>query len=153
MHFTDDTPPLEVLENNYNWKHKRGSEGRSGCDETTISVQRRDDFVYEDTDYSVGDIWLPNEDTFLALMGVSGQQCTLLDIYFDDGVVRVQPIKGLWTPSEYMNPLKLELGDAVFFPMRYCSRLDHFRTKECIKGEIGLDGTHGEWVVENLWPE
>jgi len=160
VRYTDSLPPQDTIEARPNWVHAYGEEGRPGQDETTIRPQGREDVITADTDYTVGDVWLDDDSSLVALMRVSGSRIKQLDIYDGDRIWTVeftiskaekQRLESLAFKERIKAPATewewscAEENDVSRLPIRYCTRLDHHSTGVPIKGKIHPDGTGTDW--------
>ena len=142
--FTDQWPPVELLENHNNWAFAY-SEGRSGEDETTIKPHRQQSCIDEEVVYTAADVWFPEDDSCLALLEVRSEMPVGLFVF--EGAVPWSIVfdrnDGTWAVSDQGCSITMRDGDR--FPIRVMTRLPLGYRGDPIRFQVSQAGFATDW--------
>lgn len=157
VRITGDNPSPSLLEQYPNWENAFDEEDVEGQDETTLRPSEDQSVIGEFVSFTAATVWLN-----------SGQQCPAIIELADhvDGVQfylegkwyrivrwvartgdfdRWEPYVEHWLPEEERDSPRFFLADTRFFPLRFESRLPHYRTSAHIRTTILSSGGEETW--------
>jgi hypothetical protein len=148
LRVTGDWPPRAYWERYPNWENAYDEEGEEGQDETTLRPSPVQDYIHEDTTFTVGQVKSADGQTLEALLTVPSGELEEANAFADDhGVWTIfySSVKRKWLVCDYKQmPKIVELDEPRIFPLTIKSRLPRQRRGKPFHVVINADGSSAE---------
>jgi hypothetical protein len=157
LRITGDWPSPVLLDRYPNWENALDEEGVEGQDETTLRPSDDQTVIGASVPLSAGTVWLNDGRACPAIIemveGVGGVNFQLDGQWFRvirwadraGQFDRWEPYVEDWLPEKERCP-SVSLADARVFPLRFATRLPHYKTSSLIKVEILSSGGEQTWI-------